>query len=158
MTDKEQVLYTNTIMTITHPIVVLNLTTQPLKLRVPQESNLPALTSMLANPENTKNDLSLAQLTDDEREAVCRRQWLTFNEPLNHTNFVVIATDESRQQEEPVGVAGLRWIGAADENYEDESVQAGVAGVVLNPKAREEGSGSEVFKIAIYYGLKELGG
>ena len=85
---------------------------------------------MLANPENTKDDLSVVQLTHDEREAVCR-QWLILNWPLNYTNFVVIATDESHQQEEPVGVGGLGLIGAADENYEDESVQAGAAGVVL---------------------------
>ncbi|KAK9350269.1 acyl-CoA N-acyltransferase [Lipomyces doorenjongii] len=138
---------------LSHPIVVLRSTSEPLTLRVPQVGDLQALIDVLANPENTKNDLSVASLSAEEREVVCRR-WLTLDDPRTYMNFIVLDTERGR--EEPVGIAGLGWIGPAGTGS-DESVRVGAAGVMMNPEARRKGYGTEGLKMIIDYGLRELG-
>lgn len=89
---------------ISQPTAILQSLSKPPVLRIPQERNLQPLIEVLANPDNTKNDLSVVSLTAQERESVCR-QWLHINEPLNYLNFVVVHTANS--QEEVLGIAGL---------------------------------------------------
>ncbi|QGA12803.1 hypothetical protein EYB26_000448 [Talaromyces marneffei] len=142
---------------ISQPMSILQPLFKPLVLRIPQEKDLQPLIDVLANPVNTKNDLSVASSTPQERESVCR-QWLNINEPLNHLNFAVIHT--ANDQEEVLGIAGLGWIGPAkteNNKNSDGSARAGAAGVMVNPAARRKGIGSEALKMVIDYGLNVLG-
>lgn len=138
---------------ITQPTAILHSLSKPLVLRIPQDTDLQPLINVLANPENTKNDLSVATLTPQERESVCR-QWLTLNDPLDYVNFVAIDTT-SKGQQEVIGIAGLGWIGPMKDAEEPE--HAGAAGVMINPTARRKGLGAEALKMVIDYGLNVLG-
>lgn len=149
---------------ISQPTAILHSLFKPLVLHIPKERDLQPLIDVLANPENTKNDLSVALLTLQERDSVCR-QWLTLNDLLNYLNFVVIHTTNGHGEggvndhEEVLGIAGLGWIGPAkrDDGNSDESARAGAAGVMINPAARQKGFGSEALKMVIDYGLNVLG-
>lgn len=103
----------------------------------------------MADAENTKNDLSVATLSAQERESVCR-QWLTLNDPLNYLNFVVMDTT-TNDHEEVVGIAGLGWIRLMEDR--DEATRFGAVGVMINPTARRKGFGAEALRIIIDYGL-----
>ncbi|THC90322.1 hypothetical protein EYZ11_010221 [Aspergillus tanneri] len=76
---------------LTHPADGLPSTTMPLAFHVPQVIDLQALVDLLANPVNAKNDLSVAALSDEERESVCHR-WLTMNDLLNYMKFITLDT------------------------------------------------------------------
>lgn len=138
---------------ITQPTAILNSLSKALVLRIPQDEDLQPLINVLANPENTKDDLSVSTSTPEERESICR-QWLTLNDPLNYLNFVVIDTT-AKDQQEVVGIAGLGWIGPMKDA--EESKRVGAAGVVINPTARRKGFGAEALKMVIDYGLNVLG-
>ncbi|KAH8703201.1 hypothetical protein BGW36DRAFT_354635 [Talaromyces proteolyticus] len=152
-------IYTNqtNLCDLGHPVVDLRSVNKPLKLRVPQDEDLPALLDILSNTENIKTDLSVAALNAQEREGICRR-WLTLNNPLDHMNFIMIDTRESPGK--PIGITGLGWIGpmenSSQEDFDDVSMRAGAAGVMVNPEARRKGFAAEALKIVIDYGLKEL--
>lgn len=137
---------------ISQPTAILHSLSKPLALRIPQDKDLQPLINFLADPENTKTDLSVASLTPEERESVCR-QWLTLNDPLNYLNFVVIDTT-TNGHEEVVGIAGLGWIGPTKDG--DASKRAGAAGVMINPTARRKGLVAEALKMVIDYGLNVL--
>ena len=66
---------------ITQPTAILNSLSKALVLRIPQDEDLQPLINVLANPENTKDDLSVSTSTPEERESICR-QWLTLNDWL----------------------------------------------------------------------------
>lgn len=162
MTDhKANTFYTHDtdLTDLSRPAVVLRSVSKPLTLRVPQNNDLQGLVAVLANPENTKDDLSVASLSAQERESVCRR-WLSLNKPLDYMNFIVLDTSDNR--EEAVGICGLGWIGPADKSPVGDDVdiiepgRVGDAGVVVNPDARRKGYGAEALRMAIDYALKEL--
>lgn len=90
---------------ISQPTAILHSLSKPLVLRIPQDKDLQPLVNVLADPENTKNDLSVASWTPEERKNFCRR-WLTLNYPLDYFNFVVIDT-ATKDHGEIISIAGL---------------------------------------------------
>ena len=103
---------------ISQPTAILHSLSKPLVLRIPQDKDLQPLVNVLADPENTKNELSVASLTPEERETLCCR-WLTLNDPLDYLNFVVIDT-ATKYHGEIISIAGLGWIGPVKEGRSEE--------------------------------------
>jgi RimJ/RimL family protein N-acetyltransferase len=124
------------------------------------EADLPALTSILGNPANTQDDLSVATMSAAELEAVARK-WLTLTVPLSGINFVVEIDGKVQ------GISGLGWIGDAVPAAEDGRGQhamvdqpacarVGAAGIVLDPAVRGKGYAFEALRLSIEFGLEKL--
>ena len=122
-----------------------------LTLRVPKgESDINAVTQILQNKANSQFDKSISEdITLDELQAIARR-WEALTDPLSHLQFLV------RHEEQPVGIAGLGWIGPVDIHAGDED-RAGVAGVMIQPFARGRGYAYEALRIVFDYGIRVLG-
>ena len=114
--------------------------------------------SFFSNPENTKLDLSLTSLDDDARLEMAR-SWTSLKDPLTHLTWLVYVRPQQKNKVEdavPIGIAGLGWIGDAD-NPPQEGRRAGAAGIMLDPAFRRKGYAFEALKMVVDYGLRELG-
>ena len=129
------------------PAFRLQSTSTDLILRLPTITEISILVDILENKENSKFDKSISEATSEELESIAWR-WTTVSRPLTHLNFLVL------HHGNPIGIAGLGWIGACDGN--DES-RAGAAGVMIQPFARGKGYAYEALKMVIDYGLRKLG-
>ena len=109
---------------------------------------MPSVQKMLVEPENIKDDLSVANLETEELTSMIR-SWTVRTDPLTSFQFLVTVANES------VGLAGLGWIGSGADPS-GNPVQIGAVGVIINPDARGHGYGFEALRMAIDYGLREL--
>lgn len=140
------------------PVEILKSSTSPLTLRAFIPEDAAVLTSILSNPENTKDDLSVATMQPTDIEALVHK-WVTEapSSPLTQHNLLVLVDGVV------VGITGFGWIGPCKTQSDDndasfvEKELAGAVGVVLNPEARRKGYGYEALRISIDYGLRELG-
>ncbi|OJJ49967.1 hypothetical protein ASPZODRAFT_13072 [Penicilliopsis zonata CBS 506.65] len=147
--------HTTDLSDLDHPVVEIRSLALPLTLRVPHgEGDVSALTSILNNEENTKDDLSVATASKEELEEISRK-WTKVTHPLSYMNFLMLMTEGASL--EPIGLAGMGWIGPVNQAAEQASPQAGAAGVVVNPSARRKGYGHEALRMVIDYGIRELG-
>lgn len=122
-----------------------------LSLRLPRGEDLPVVLGILQNKANSQFDKSISEASTDELEALAQK-WAHLPQPLTYLNFLVWYNDA------PIGIAGLGWIGAADQNQtESDTSKAGAAGVMLDPHARGKGYGYEALRMVFDYGLHELG-
>lgn len=124
-----------------------------LTLRIPFniDFDIAAVMDILKNKANSEFDKSISDATAEELQSIAQR-WTMVNEPLTHINFLV------RYREQLLGIAGLGWIGPA--NNKDASCQAeraGAAGVMLQPFARGKGYAYEALRVVFDYGIRELG-
>ncbi|KAJ5132549.1 hypothetical protein N7448_006707 [Penicillium atrosanguineum] len=126
-------------------------TTPELTLRIPTNVDIAAVIEVLSNKSNSEFDKSISDATAEELQSIAQR-WTTVNEPLTHMNFLV------RHNEQPLGIAGLGWIGPVNSSdAEDQAERAGAAGVMLQPFARGKGYAYEALRVVFDYGLRQLG-
>lgn len=129
------------------PAFKLQSTSTDLILRLPTITEIPILVDVLETKENSEFDKSVSEATSEELESIAWR-WTTVARPLTHLNFLIWDHDN------PIGIAGLGWIGACDGN---DGCRAGAAGVMIQPFARGKGHAYEALKMVFDYGLRELG-
>lgn len=122
-----------------------------LTLRIPTSNNITAVMAILENKANSEFDKSISDATAEELQSIAQR-WTTVNNPLTHVNFIIW------KNEQPLGIAGMGWIGPVGNDGEEEyqSQRAGAAGVMLQPFARGKGYAYEALRMVIDYGLCEL--
>ncbi|PWY81745.1 hypothetical protein BO94DRAFT_470252 [Aspergillus sclerotioniger CBS 115572] len=124
-----------------------------LTLRIPRTVDIPAVMDILMNKANSEFDKSISEATAEELQAIAQR-WTTVVDPLTHINFLVW------KNEQPLGIAGLGWIGPVadhDDGSSNPAERAGAAGVILQPFARGNGYAYEALRLVFEYGLHELG-
>ncbi|OKL63818.1 hypothetical protein UA08_00415 [Talaromyces atroroseus] len=121
-----------------------------LTLRIPTSETIGDVVDILANKANSELDRSISDATTEELQSIARH-WTTVDSPLSHVNFLV------RQGDKPLGIAGLGWIGPANDEDEKQSERAGAAGVMIQPFARGKGYAYEALRMVFAYGLRELG-
>ncbi|KAJ5195336.1 Acyl-CoA N-acyltransferase [Penicillium cinerascens] len=129
------------------PAFRLQSTSTDLILRLPTITEISILVDILENKENSKFDKSISEATSEELETIAWR-WTTISRPLTHLNFLIW------HHKNPIGIAGLGWIGACDAN---DGSRAGAAGVLIQPFARGKGHAYEALRMVVDYGLRELG-
>jgi RimJ/RimL family protein N-acetyltransferase len=131
------------------PTVILTSTTLPITLRTLLPSDTPALISILSNPANTEDDLSVSDLSEEKIKEIVD-SWLIVSKPLSKRNFLILESGV------PIGISGFGWIGW-NKDGDESAGRAGSLGVVLNPEHRRKGYGYEALWISVDYGLRELG-
>ena len=122
-----------------------------LSLRLPRYEDMGALLAILRNKANSKFDKSIYAASNQELKEIAQR-WTTLSQPLAYLTFLIWHNDV------PVGIAGLGWIGLANENQaESDPSRAGAAGVMIEPAARGKGYAYKALRMVFDYGLCELG-
>ncbi|KAJ5159628.1 uncharacterized protein N7482_006632 [Penicillium canariense] len=122
-----------------------------LTLRVPTDIDIATVIDILENKANSEFDKSISDATAEELQLIAQR-WTIVNKPLTHVNFLL------RHKEQPLGIAGLGWIGPANSNdASHQAERAGAAGVMLQPLWRGKGYAYEALRVVFEYGIRELG-
>ncbi|PYH92398.1 acyl-CoA N-acyltransferase, partial [Aspergillus ellipticus CBS 707.79] len=134
------------------PFQLQSQTTPDLTLRIPTAADIPAVLSILQNKANSEFDKSISDATPEELRSLAQR-WTTVNDPPTHRNFLIWGNEQ-----QPLGIAGLGWIGPVDGNGAAQGQgRAGAAGVMIQPFARGKGYAYEALRLVFEYGLRELG-
>ncbi|KAJ5793139.1 Acyl-CoA N-acyltransferase [Penicillium pulvis] len=121
-----------------------------LSLRIPTFNDIPTLLDLLGNKANSEYDKSISKATTEDLESIAKR-WIIVSDPPTCRIFLIWHEDE------PVGIAGLGWIGPCNKDQPEDGLRAGAAGVIVQPPARGKGYAYEALHMVFDYGFRELG-
>lgn len=139
---------------------------QDVLVRGLSKEDIPVLMELLSDPENTRNDLSMANMTPKDVLSLAER-WCAFSSPLEH--YMMLITVCGRV----VGICGFGVIREATGNSdhsqkgdsldqygirpdENRTLYEGILGIVVSQPFRGKGLAREALLMTLAFGFEQL--